>query len=73
MAAYRGLLKRERLTAARCIMVEDTLANLYPAKRLGMATVWVSRNPRTPPQVDVRIASVMELPRVLRRLRGGKA
>ncbi len=54
-------------------MVEDTLANLYPAKRLGMATVWVSRNPRTPPQVDVRIASVMELPRVLRRLRGGKA
>ncbi len=68
LAAYRALLKRERLTAARCIMVEDTLANLVPAKRLGMATVWISRAPRMPSHVDVRLASVLELPRALRRL-----
>jgi putative hydrolase of the HAD superfamily len=68
ISTYRDLLRRERLTASRCIMVEDTLDNLLPARRLGLRTVWVSRSPRTPPHVDVRIASVLELPRVLNRL-----
>jgi putative hydrolase of the HAD superfamily len=68
MAAYRGLLARERLAPADCIMVEDTLENLGPARRLGMTTVWISAEPRLPPQVDVRIPSVLALPRVLHRL-----
>jgi len=48
-----------------CIMVEDNLDNLRTAKSLGMRTVWVSRAPRRPGYVDVRIASLRELPRVL--------
>ena len=33
----------------RCIMVEDSLANLITAKRLGMKTVWVSTGLRNSP------------------------
>ena len=50
-------------------MVEDTLVNLRTASRLGMRTVWVSRHARSPGYVDVRIASVRELPRRIGRLR----
>ena len=68
VAAFRRLLHRERLVAARCIMVEDTLENLATAKRLGMKTVWVSAAMRTPPAADLRIASILDLPRAFRRL-----
>jgi putative hydrolase of the HAD superfamily len=41
-ALLRKLIKRERLTAHRCVLVEDTLANLKSAKALGMRTAWVT-------------------------------
>ncbi len=44
-------------------MVEDTLANLRTAKRLGMKTVWVTREARSPAWVDVRVTSVGALRR----------
>jgi putative hydrolase of the HAD superfamily len=68
IAAYRALLKSEGLIANRCVMVEDTLANLVTAKQLGMKTVWVSRAPRRPPLVDARIAGILGLPRVLHKI-----
>jgi putative hydrolase of the HAD superfamily len=43
-------------------MVEDSLANLVAAKKLGMKTVWVSTSYRQSPSVDVKITSVMQLP-----------
>jgi putative hydrolase of the HAD superfamily len=49
-------------------MVEDTLANLKTAKRLGMKTVWVSASTRQPPYVDVQLASILDLPQRLGRL-----
>ena len=49
-------------------MVEDSLENLKTAKRLGMRTVWVGDAPKAPPYVDVNVKSVLELPRLLRRL-----
>ncbi len=67
-AAFRHVLARESLDPVRCIMVEDTAVNLRTAKRLGMRTVLVSRDARVPSYVDVRIRSVIELPRVLSRL-----
>jgi putative hydrolase of the HAD superfamily len=69
LAAFRTLLSREGLIATRCIMVEDTLENLSTAKRLGMKTVWVSDTARTPPQVDLRIRSVLDLARAIGALR----
>jgi putative hydrolase of the HAD superfamily len=68
IAAFHSLLRTHGLTAARCVMVEDSIDNLRPAKRLGMKTVWVTREPRAPACVDVKTASVLALPRLLRRL-----
>lgn len=63
-AAFRRLLHEERLDPRRCILVEDTAANLAAAKRLGMKTVLVSRATRVPAHVDVRIKSVLDLLRL---------
>ena len=67
-AGFRALLAAERLDPRRCIMVEDTLANLVEAKKLGMRTVWVSTGFRRSPHVDVKIASIIDLPRRCGRL-----
>ena len=39
---FLRLLRRHRVAAARCVMVEDSVENLVAAKRLGMRTVWVN-------------------------------
>ncbi|MDD2700216.1 MAG: pyrimidine 5'-nucleotidase [Sideroxydans sp.] len=65
---FRRLLRKHGLQAAQCVMVEDSPENLKTAKRLGMRTVWVSRAPRKPRFVDVKISGVLELPRVMNRL-----
>ena len=62
--AFRRLLHQERLDPRRCILVEDTAANLRAAKRLGMKTVLVTRAPRVPTYVDVRIQSALDLLRL---------
>jgi putative hydrolase of the HAD superfamily len=49
-------------------MVEDSLANLVTAKKLGMKTVWVSTSFRQSPSVDAKIRSVTELPNRCGRL-----
>ncbi|MBI5919977.1 MAG: pyrimidine 5'-nucleotidase [Nitrosomonadales bacterium] len=69
LSGYVRLLKKHRLTPARCVMVEDSLENLQTAKRLGMKTVWVNAGQRMPAAVDVKIKDVLELPRNLARLR----
>jgi putative hydrolase of the HAD superfamily len=67
-AGFLRLLKNERLDPRQCIMVEDSLPNLKTAKRLGMKTVWVSACTRRPAYADVKIRSVLDLPRRLGRL-----
>ena len=49
-------------------MVEDSALNLVTAKRLGMKTVLIARSPRVPCHVDLRLQSVLDLPRNLARL-----
>lgn len=61
-AGFRFLLRRHHLDPRRCALVDDLLENLRAAKRLGMATVWVSRERRSVPYVDLRISSVTQLP-----------
>jgi len=65
---FLRLLRRHRMKAAQCVMVEDSLENLKAAKRLGMRTVWVSAGSKNTPYVDVKIRNVMQLPDVLHRL-----
>ncbi|HTO50290.1 MAG TPA: pyrimidine 5'-nucleotidase [Burkholderiales bacterium] len=69
LAGFRLLLRAEGVVPERAVMVDDMLVNLRAARRLGMATVWVSRQPRVPGHVDARIASIRELPRRVGRLR----
>jgi len=68
LAAFRSLLRAHGLLASRCVMVEDSRQNLRPAKSLGMKTVWVTRETHAPAYVDVKTASVLELPRLRGRL-----
>ncbi len=66
---FRRLFSRMRLNPSNCIMVEDTLANLKTAKRLGMKTVLVGALPKRPSYVDLSVKSVLELPRAQCRIR----
>ncbi len=65
---FRRLLRKHRLQAAQCVMVEDSAENLQTAKRLGMHTVWVSAAPYAPSYVDVKIRNVLDLPRAVSKL-----
>jgi len=65
---FLRLCRANRLKPQRCIMVEDNLANLRTAARLGMRSVWVSRARRAPGYVDVKIARLAQLPRLLAHL-----
>jgi putative hydrolase of the HAD superfamily len=67
-SGFRGLLRKHRIPAAQCVMVEDSAENLQTAKRLGMRTVWVSGALRSPSYVDVKIRDVLELPRAVSKL-----
>lgn len=68
LQGFHTLLRQEHLNPRRCIMVEDSLANLVSAKKLGMKTVWVSAGSRHSPFVDVKIRSVLQLPQRCGRL-----
>lgn len=80
----RQVMRHQRTTARRCILVEDTLANLRTAHALGMRTAWVTqylavgdavglahplRRLTRPGWVDVKVQSVKHLPARLSRLR----
>jgi putative hydrolase of the HAD superfamily len=68
IGSFLRLLRDNRLTASRCIMVEDTAANLRTAKQLGMRTVWISRSAAHHAYVDLRLGSALQLPRALNLL-----
>jgi len=67
-AGFHRLLRRENLRPAQCVMVEDSADNLRPARQLGMKTVLIAPAPRVPAWVDLRLQSVLDLPRHLGRL-----
>lgn len=64
---FHLLLRKHDLDPHRCAFLDDSLENLRTAKRLGMSTVWVSREKRRLSFVDLRVSSVLELPRLVFR------
>ena len=64
---FHLLLRKHHLDPHRCAFVDDALQNLRAAHRLGMSTVWVSRERRRVPFIDLRVRSVVELPRLVFR------
>ena len=65
----RELAKSGAKDAAKELLsqLRNMLENLRAAHRLGMSTVWVSRARRRVPFVDLRVASVLDLPRLVFR------
>lgn len=63
--SYRAVLRRLRVPASRCIMVEDTAENLRPAKQLGMHTILIAPEPAKPLWVDQRLRSALQIRKVL--------
>jgi len=61
---YHRVLEQLGVTGDRCIMVEDSVANLKPAKELGMATILVGKAD-VEPFVDCHLAEVLQLPDAL--------
>ena len=75
-ARYRGkpalhgfhfVLRKHDLDPHRCAFIDDALDNLRTAHRLGMSTVWVSPLKRRVRYVDLRVASILDLPRLVFR------
>ena len=64
---FHLLLRKHDLDPHHCAFLDDSLQNLRTAKRLGMSTVWVSREKRRLSYVDLRVQSVLELPRLVFR------
>ncbi len=64
---FHLLLRKHDLDPHRCAFLDDSLENLRTAKRLGMSTVWVSPEKRRISFVDLRVRSVLELPRLVFR------
>jgi len=62
-AGFMRLLSELKVPAANCVMVEDSLPALQTAKKLGMKTVFISPRARRPAFVDVRLNSVLALPK----------
>ena len=60
-AAYRHVLAALGVEGPACLLVEDGLANLIPAKTLGMTTVWVGPHTGPAPGVDFAIAEARQI------------
>lgn len=58
---FQRLLQSINAKASDCIMLEDTLSALMTAKRLGMRTIWVTKQLHKPNFVDYRINGVLAL------------
>ncbi|MEO5733805.1 MAG: pyrimidine 5'-nucleotidase [Rubrivivax sp.] len=61
----RALAQRLRVPPQRCVLVEDSLANLKSARKVGMQTVWMQRWLQPPRQVthgDASAAAAQRLP-----------
>ena len=61
---FQQLLKTIKASAHNCIMLEDNLAALMTAKRLGMRTIWISKQLKKPNFVDYRLSTVLALTHV---------
>lgn len=53
------LIAKERTTARRCILVEDTVGTLKAAKALGMRTVWVTQYLATNPNLQCQAGQLV--------------
>ena len=64
ISSYQFVCQRLNIQAWQCIMVDDSAANLRPAKDLGMTTVWFGKNAHHLPFVDFIAKDMADLARL---------
>jgi putative hydrolase of the HAD superfamily len=70
-AAFESVLAALGTSAPGCVFVDDRVDSIIAGTRLGMTTVHVDHGvPRDDPGIRYRVASVMDLPRVLEDIAG---
>lgn len=62
---FRQMLKAIKAKASDCTMLEDSAETLMTAKRMGMKTIYVSKDLHKPNYVDVRINHIKKLNRCI--------
>lgn len=58
--AYEALLNAVGAPARQCLLIEDSLRNLRPAKELGMTTMLVGNGLDLDPAVDYRVKTILD-------------
>ncbi len=58
---FQMLLKTINSKASDCVMLEDNLSALMTAKRLGMKTIWITKQLKKSNYVDYRLSGVLAL------------
>jgi len=71
LRAYHRALGLVGAPVEACLVVEDSLRNLVPARALGMATVLVTPDGMDAHDVDFVIRDLSQLPQAVRRLEEG--
>ena len=66
--AYETLLAQIQTPAADCLIVEDSVRNLRPAKILGFTTLLIGNGHDPDPAVDYRAGSILETEAIIRQL-----
>ncbi len=65
---YRWMLEELKVTGEECVMIDDSLSNLLPAKELGMITVLLAAGKEPPEGADYVIEEIRQLEGVVRSL-----
>ncbi len=68
-AVYRRVLRALGVEGAQCLMADDVVANLLPAKELRMTTVWVAPQARLQQGVDFAIPNVAAIVEVAAKVK----
>lgn len=66
--AYAALLDTLHVPAAACVLVEDSLRNLRPARQLGMTTILVGDGSTPDRAANFSVPTVLDVGEVIRRL-----
>jgi putative hydrolase of the HAD superfamily len=66
--AYAALLDIVGVPADKCLLVEDSLRNLRPARELGMTTLLVGNGLGPDPAVDFHVSTVLDVGNLIHNL-----
>jgi len=65
--AYEMVLNRFSVSGSECMLVDDSLDNLYQASSMGMMTIWVGKG-EWPPGIDGHACLPDDIPAKIKRL-----